>query len=119
MLYDTLIKGYSLDKKKDSTEKETKSNEIISNENEEENTLIHRQTNAETKELDNEDQNAKSKKDDKGCETDEVLAVLCHEFGHWSLRHNLVNLMISFVCIIYPYQQSFFHRSNLCKQTRV
>jgi hypothetical protein len=38
-----------------------------------------------------------NKKTDKGCESDEVLAVLCHEFGHWSLSHNLINLCISFV----------------------
>jgi STE24 endopeptidase len=71
-LYDTLIKGYSLDKPK---------------EKEEDSTLI-----------DDDRQNSK-KKPDKGCESDEVLAVLCHEFGHWSLNHNLINLCISFVCI--------------------
>ncbi|CAF0792174.1 unnamed protein product [Adineta ricciae] len=37
------------------------------------------------------------KKLDKGCESDEVLAVLCHEFGHWSLSHNIINLSISFI----------------------
>lgn len=40
-----------------------------------------------------------AKKLDKGCESDEVLAVLCHEFGHWSLSHNIINLTISFVRI--------------------
>ena len=27
----------------------------------------------------------------------EVLAVLCHEFGHWALSHTYVNLIISFI----------------------
>ncbi|EDO31610.1 predicted protein [Nematostella vectensis] len=31
----------------------------------------------------------------KGCSNDEVLAVLGHELGHWSLSHNLKNLIIS------------------------
>lgn len=75
VLYDTLIKGYVLDKKKDAKEKETK----------------------ETEET--EDTTTTTKKPEKGCDSDEVLAVLCHEFGHWSLSHNLINMCISFVCI--------------------
>jgi hypothetical protein len=43
------------------------------------------------------EQQTTKKKIDKGCEPDEVLAVLCHEFGHWSLNHTLINLCISFV----------------------
>jgi STE24 endopeptidase len=75
VLYDTLIKGYTIDKKKDDkpTEDETTST--------------------------TEEQDQSKKKADKGCDSDEVLAVLCHEFGHWFLNHNLINLCISFVCI--------------------
>jgi STE24 endopeptidase len=65
-------------------------------EEEEDSTLIHRKTTDDTV---NEDQEKSKKKTDKGCESDEVLAVLCHEFGHWSLNHNIINLGISFVCI--------------------
>ncbi len=71
VLYDTLIKGYSLEK--------TKSNETI-----------------EKDDSTSTDEQEKSK---KGCDSEEVLAVLCHEFGHWSLSHNLINLCISFVCV--------------------
>jgi STE24 endopeptidase len=74
VLYDTLIKGYNLDKTKDdkSTEDDSTSTD---------------------------EQEKSTKKTDKGCDPEEVLAVLCHEFGHWSLNHNLINLSISFVCI--------------------
>lgn len=30
----------------------------------------------------------------KGCNQDEILAVLAHELGHWKLSHNLKNLTI-------------------------
>lgn len=35
------------------------------------------------------------KKAPKGCSNDEILAVLGHELGHWSLSHTLKNLGIS------------------------
>ena len=31
----------------------------------------------------------------KGCNTAEVLAILAHELGHWSLSHNIKNIAIS------------------------
>ena len=30
----------------------------------------------------------------KGCNKEEILAVLAHELGHWKLSHNLKNLTI-------------------------
>ena len=30
----------------------------------------------------------------KGCDNDEVLAVLAHELGHWKLNHVLKNIVI-------------------------
>lgn len=36
----------------------------------------------------------KKQKLKKGCNTDQILAVLAHELGHWKLSHNLKNLMI-------------------------
>lgn len=31
----------------------------------------------------------------KGCNTEEILAVLAHELGHWKLGHNLKNLLLN------------------------
>jgi len=36
-----------------------------------------------------------------GCNNEEVLAVLAHELGHWKLSHNLKNLVIGQVLLIY------------------
>ncbi|CAF2619588.1 unnamed protein product [Rotaria sp. Silwood2] len=117
VLYDTLIKGYSLhkDTKDNLTDKENKSNETIQNENEDENTLIHRKTNDDANDKVNEDQQTTKKKTDKGCESDEVLAVLCHEFGHWSLNHNLINLCISFInlFVVFSIFAALFKRTVL------
>ncbi|XP_015520248.1 CAAX prenyl protease 1 homolog [Neodiprion lecontei] len=37
---------------------------------------------------------------DKGCETDEVVAVLAHELGHWKLNHTFKCLVLSQVNIL-------------------
>ena len=37
----------------------------------------------------------KDEKKTKGCNTDEILAVLAHELGHWKLSHNLKNIAIT------------------------
>ncbi|CAF3177244.1 unnamed protein product [Rotaria socialis] len=110
VLYDTLIKGYSLHKDEDKTDKGNKLDETKSEKNEEEtkpietskletedNTLTHRKISDDKKNTVDEDQKTAKEKTSTGCESDEVLAVLCHEFGHWFLSHNLVNLCISFV----------------------
>ena len=31
----------------------------------------------------------------KGCNIDEILAVLAHELGHWKFSHNLKNIFIA------------------------
>jgi len=46
-----------------------------------------------------ENENKSDTKDDansekKGCDNDEVLAVLAHELGHWKLNHVLKNIVI-------------------------
>ncbi|CAF5213454.1 unnamed protein product, partial [Rotaria magnacalcarata] len=48
-------------------------------------------------------------------EPEEVLAVLCHEFGHWSLSHNLINLCISFLNLFFVFAifAALFKRSAL------
>ncbi len=35
-----------------------------------------------------------AKKKKRGCNNPEILAVLCHELGHWKLNHNLKNIVI-------------------------
>jgi STE24 endopeptidase len=36
----------------------------------------------------------------KGCNNDEILAILAHELGHWKLNHNLKNLILNEVCFV-------------------
>ena len=31
----------------------------------------------------------------QGCDTDEILAVLAHELGHWKMSHTLKHLVIT------------------------
>lgn len=70
VLFDTLIEGYvPVDAKKDESEKKEETPA------------------AETKE--------EKKESKKGCSTDEILAVLAHELGHWKLNHNLKNLILN------------------------
>jgi STE24 endopeptidase len=92
VLYDTLIKGYNLDKTKDdkSTEDDSTSTD---------------------------EQEKSTKKTDKGCDPEEVLAVLCHEFGHWSLNHNVINLSISFInlFLVFSIFAALFKRTVLYK----
>lgn len=53
----------------------------------------------------------------KGCNEEEILAVLAHELGHWKLSHNLKNLTIGEVsdwfisCYIY---MIFYLVGNFC-----
>ena len=49
--------------------------------------------------LSEEDRAKKEEERQKGCDTPEILAVLAHELGHWSLNHVLKNIVISEVHI--------------------
>ncbi|CAF1008983.1 unnamed protein product [Brachionus calyciflorus] len=40
-------------------------------------------------------ENNDKQKESKGCNTEEILAVLAHELGHWKLSHNLKNLILN------------------------
>ncbi|XP_041463404.1 CAAX prenyl protease 1 homolog [Lytechinus variegatus] len=93
VLFDTLLEDYTPvntdEKKSDETETtKTDGEEKI----EEENKPQGEKTEEEEKE-----------KKKTGCNTEEVLAVLAHELGHWKLGHNLKNLIISqvniFLCL--------------------
>lgn len=50
----------------------------------------------EAKEEEKEEAKSEEKPKKKtGCNTEEILAVLAHELGHWSLNHVLKNFFIS------------------------
>lgn len=51
------------------------------------------------KKEDEEPKEEDDKEDTKGCSNEEILAVLGHELGHWSLNHVLKNILISQVHI--------------------
>ncbi|XP_047128545.1 CAAX prenyl protease 1 homolog isoform X1 [Hydra vulgaris] len=42
----------------------------------------------------------KANDNDKGCTSEEILAVIGHELGHWKLNHTLKNLIISQINLI-------------------
>lgn len=70
VLYDTLIEGYKPEGSDNKPEEEDKSEEAKLNQTE-------------------------TEKKGKGCNTEEILAVLAHELGHWKLNHNVKNLVMS------------------------
>ena len=45
----------------------------------------------------------------KGCNTEEILAVLAHELGHWKLSHNLKNIVIAEVTGVQSHVQAHTH----------
>ncbi|XP_026674344.1 CAAX prenyl protease 1 homolog isoform X2 [Ceratina calcarata] len=47
-----------------------------------------------------EDETATATAEAKGCETDEILAVLAHELGHWKYRHTLKGFVISQISLL-------------------
>ena len=44
--------------------------------------------------------NEKPKEKSKGCNDDEIVAVLGHELGHWKLAHMVFNIIISEVSFL-------------------
>ncbi len=80
VLFDTLLEDGILPKKEEDKSGESKedtepkeSEEVVSEETE----------------------SKQDKKKAKGCNTNEILAVLAHELGHWKLSHNLKNIVIA------------------------
>lgn len=115
VLFDTLLEDYAPEnkesadeeKKKDEEEKEEKVNESEDNKTDE--ASKEEKTEKEVESSTDETGNAgasedKKKKKKKGCNNDEVLAVLCHELGHWYLNHVLKQLILSqvnlFLCLM-------------------
>ncbi|CAK9822402.1 CAAX prenyl protease 1 homolog [Anthophora retusa] len=43
---------------------------------------------------------AEGETEPKGCDTDEVLAVLAHELGHWKYNHTFKGLVIGQLCLL-------------------
>lgn len=80
MLFDTLLEDGILPKKEEDNPDERKDD------------AIHEKT----EDLVTEETESKQGKDKtKGCNTNEILAVLAHELGHWKLSHNLKNIVIA------------------------
>lgn len=79
VLFDTLLEASEREKLKSDEDKE-KEKEEEANQTEEE-------------------RKKKEEEKTKGCTTDEILAVLGHELGHWKLNHVLKNILISQVHI--------------------
>ncbi|XP_031788167.1 CAAX prenyl protease 1 homolog [Nasonia vitripennis] len=90
VLYDTLVAEYQ--KKKIEEEEKAKAEKQDSSEN----------TGEEKKEVD-----AKPK-ESRGCETDEIIAVLAHELGHWQHSHALQGFLfgqVIFLCNFISFAQ--------------
>ncbi|KAJ8027430.1 CAAX prenyl protease 1-like [Holothuria leucospilota] len=115
VLFDTLIEDYKpveseeekkeVEEEKKAPEEEKKESEEEKKEPEEGEKEPEKEENEEKKDLlENEEKEAnstetesceKEKKKKTGCNTEEILAVLAHELGHWKLGHNLKNIVIS------------------------
>ncbi|XP_030850470.1 CAAX prenyl protease 1 homolog [Strongylocentrotus purpuratus] len=91
VLFDTLLEDYkpAVTEEKKTDEEETKPADAEGDGEEEQKVDEEKKT---------EEEGEKKKK--TGCNTEEVLAVLAHELGHWKLGHNLKNLIISQVNIL-------------------
>lgn len=91
VLYDTLIEGY---------EKETG------------------KTTGDVKEQEADEKTKETKLDEKkkknlGCNRDEILAVLAHELGHWSLNHMIKNIIFAEVNLFFMFMIfSFLHQDS-------
>ncbi|XP_076059851.1 CAAX prenyl protease 1 homolog [Oratosquilla oratoria] len=107
VLYDTLLEEYTpINKTIEDTKEEEKEKEAGSEEKKE-NAIDAKDDTAEdhteekdTKEEEEEEATDKDDAEDgkrkkSGCKTNEVLAVLGHELGHWKLNHVLKNIVIS------------------------
>ena len=68
------------------------------------------------KEEKSEEESVKNETRKKGCNTEEILAVLAHELGHWKLNHNIKNIILSEVRIKIDHKKEeiklFYFRST-------
>ena len=100
VLFDTLLENYTPPK----DEKEEEKTEDASAEETKESTDDKKQAASG----DSEEEEGDKKERKKGCSDDEVVAVLSHELGHWSLNHVFKNFAFGQVCDVY-----IFHKYKL------
>ncbi|XP_005100140.1 CAAX prenyl protease 1 homolog [Aplysia californica] len=98
VLFDTLLEDYAPANKEEEKEDKTKAEE--SNSGDQENDTQRTDDNKtegaeETDQAKSQEDSAEKKKKKVGCNNEEVLAVLCHELGHWYHSHVLKQLIIS------------------------
>lgn len=102
-MYDTLIEKGILpseedkkkeepeidDKEEENKEEEEEENKEEEEENKEEEDNVNKEE--ETEQTNKEEPPSTDEKKDKttGCNIEEILAVLCHELGHWNFSHTL------------------------------
>jgi len=104
VLFDTLLKEspFELEKKKEEEEKKLKEKQEKEEKNLEDIKENILDDTGEEEDATEEEEN-KEKAKDKGCSNEEILAILGHELGHWSLSHILKNLCISQVNLLFSF----------------
>ncbi|CAG7830326.1 unnamed protein product, partial [Allacma fusca] len=61
-----------------------------------------------------ESESSNKKEDDKGCNDEEIEAVLGHELGHWKLGHVVKNIVISQINLLFVFALfAFFQKSSV------
>ncbi|KAK0044572.1 CAAX prenyl protease 1 [Biomphalaria pfeifferi] len=107
VLFDTLLEDYTPDNKEITDEKEKiKSDEQVGSQEEKElkEEALEEKTSESKKASENEkdfsDSEKKEKRKKKGCTNEEVLAVLCHELGHWFHNHVFKQLVLTQVNLL-------------------
>ncbi|XP_059140651.1 CAAX prenyl protease 1 homolog [Physella acuta] len=95
VLFDTLLEDYTPDNKQ--IQEENQTGENTSTETQEGEVKKEVEEKGKDEEVTGEKSKKKTK---KGCNNDEVLAVLSHELGHWYLNHVLKQLVLSQVNLL-------------------
>ncbi|KAH9519400.1 CAAX prenyl protease 1 [Bulinus truncatus] len=105
VLFDTLLEDFIPENKDDKTEQSADQKQDESDDQEryienktEEDDVEKKQKDQVTEDDSEKDPSGterKQKRKKKGCSNEEVLAVLCHELGHWYHNHVLKQLMLS------------------------
>ena len=99
VLFDTLLEDNLKPKQEETVNKkennnETNKEEPVDNTPSSEGEPLDNTPSSEGEPVDN-TPSSEGKAVTKGCNIDEILAVLAHELGHWKFSHNLKNIFIS------------------------
>lgn len=89
VLYDTLFKDNN-DTILNKTSDDNKS--IVDGEDKDKKSFVDE---VKDKKIDEQKVDEKTEEKGKGMSEEEILAILCHELGHWKLNHVLFNIVIS------------------------